>query len=123
MSTDPSNDSNELPEPEQLQPGKWYGIIALLCGVESFLAMIFLMLLDLFDINVYQSPWHEICLIVGSTWVPCAIAAFVFGIMGRKTQGYYYANIGIAFSLLCGALVFFTLGFAYFWFIILGHPK
>ena len=113
---------DKLSDQKQLKPGKWYGIIALLCGLESFLVLLFLMLLELFGIDFYQSPRREIGMVLGSTWAPCAIAAFVFGIMGRKTEGKHYANIGIVFSLLCGALVLFMLGFAYVWFVVLGHP-
>jgi len=116
------SDISESPEKMPLQPGKWYGIIALLCGLMPFFGLSYSMLLEFVGINIHQSPLREINLIVGATWVPCLIAAFIFGVKGRKTHGSRYANIGIALSLLCCGFILFLLGFAFYWHVILGHP-
>jgi len=112
----------KLPEKKPSKPGKWYGIIALLCGLEPFLFVFYSVLLELFGVHFGQSPWHEISWVLGTLGIPCAVAALIFGIMGRRTQGKLYAYIGIALSLSFGALMLFTIGFAFYWFVILGHP-
>ena len=109
-------------ERKPLKPGKWYGIIALLCGLVPLLVVFYFTLLEVFGVNFYQSPLNEINHVIGATWIPCLIVALIFGIMGRKTQGRRYANIGIVLILLCVAFMLFLLGFAFYWHVILGHP-
>ena len=109
-------------EQKPLKLGKWYGIIALLCGLIPFFVLVYFTVLDILGINFYQSPLHEINSIIGATWMPCLIASCIFGVMGRKTSGRRYANIGIALALLCCALMLSLLGFAFYWHVILGNP-
>jgi len=109
-------------ERKPLKPGKWYGIIALFCGLVPFLVVPYFTLLEVLGVNFYQSPLNEINHIINSTWMPCLIAALIFGVMGRKTQGKCYANIAIVLILLSVAFMLFSLGFAFYWYVILGHP-
>jgi len=82
-----------------LQPGKWYGRIALLWALEPvvFLCYIFLCLPLL---PCCASPWQEIALVLGIGCLLCPFAAIGFGIAGLKTEGRLYAWIGLVLSLL-----------------------
>ena len=114
---------NESAPPKQkpLKPGKWYGIVAMLCGVETILFLCYSVVVESFGL-VYQNPWDKIGFILGTPSLFFAITALVFGIMGRKTEGRHYANVGIVLSLSFGLLILFGLIFAFCWFVILGNP-
>ena len=106
---------NEPPietERKPLKPGKWYGIIALLCGAEGWLAVLCAFLF--FLIKPWRSLEIEIELItlwmfLGSCLLLisplCVIAGIVFGILGRNTQGRVYAYTGLVLSVLYSLLV------------------
>ena len=123
MSLDPSYSSPKLefdPDPLAVEsesklpkPGKWFGIIALLCGAEGVLAILLGVLTEIFYISVIANldPLNEflwysfvVCLICISPF--CAVAGIVFGILGRNTQGRSYAYTGLALCVLYGMVAF-----------------
>ena len=109
------------PERKPLKPGKWYGIISLLCGLVPFLMTLHFMLFGRFDNGFEQSPLlNTINNVFLFTWILFFIAAPIFGVMGCKTQGRHYANIGF---LLFAAYLPFIFGLSYLWHVILGYPK
>jgi len=94
------NDSNPAPSNKPpLQPGKGFGLISMLCGIAPFLVWpcsimtIVILGLDGFEQIIIALP----CLLLN---IFCAFLALVFGLLGRKTEGRRYADIGIAFALL-----------------------
>jgi hypothetical protein len=96
------NPPKEKPN-KPLKPGKGYGIVALLCGLEPVLVIGFTTLCDLLNPAIlYTSPWYEIADVLGFFGIPCALAALIFGIKGRKTEGKLYAHIGLGLFLLFG---------------------
>jgi len=92
-----------------LKPGKEYGIIALLCCLAPFFITFFNVL---FAAHVVNAPWYAS---MGLINILSFMAALVFGIMGRKTEGRPYANVALAFVLsfglvsLVGGIIFFIL--------------
>ena len=96
-----------------LQPGKWYGHIALLCALEPVLFWGFLLLHYYLEnpwIWYYATYYCVPILGVGSLLFP--LAGIVFGILGRNTEGKLYARIGIVLSLLYIVPVYIHLAFA-----------
>ena len=126
MSVDPSYISPDTVFDEQppikeavekpLKPGKLYGMISVLCGLEPMLATAFVFLINLLIQFGMEGPgsynpvtWIVLGLIFGSPI--CVIAGIVFGIWGRKTEGRCYAIIGLVLSLLSALLVFGMMAF------------
>jgi hypothetical protein len=88
------------PQKKPLTPGKGYGIIALLCGLEPvlFLADWFCnsVLLHFFGLRI---PY----VISGSLQrllIPCILGCIVFGRLAWKTEGWHYARTGLGLTLL-----------------------
>ena len=119
MSCDPSYLSPMLvfePDPHTAEAirksEKRYGIIALLCGMEPFLAVIFGGLVWGFSLDSMDSPTADITLMLIITRIldlfslPCVIAGIACGITGRNTEGKFYATIGLWLSLLYCVLLF-----------------
>jgi len=116
VSTDPSQQSSEFdalePSPapkKQLKPGKWFGIIALLCGLEPVVMLCYLFFVMPF-MPCCTSPWQEIMTALGFGSLICAPAGIVFGILGLKTEGRCYAWSGLVLSLLYGLVFLVFLG-------------
>jgi len=102
MSFDPPN---QLPdfnfdEAEPLKPGKIYGILAFLCGLQPFFAIPFGLIAD-----PSQNPWHWVAVILVLISPLCAFCGLGFGMLGRNTQGRPYAYIGLLLSLFCCLLL------------------
>ena len=104
-----------------LQPGKWYGRIALLCALEPVLFWSLRLLCYLLAPNYPQvDTWFHIWFVAYYLWVPILgigslllpLAGIVFGILGRNTEGRLYARIGIVLSLLYIIPVYIYLAFA-----------
>jgi len=115
MSHEPSQQSSELgalepaPVTKQLKPGKWYGFIALLCGLQPVLFLCYVFFVMPFT-PCCTSPWTEIAVTLGFGSLACPFAGIIFGILGHKTEGQTYGYIGFTLSLLYGL---FVLGFVY----------
>ena len=106
MSTNPLQQPSEFdalePSPvpkKQLKPGKWFGFIALLCGLEPVVMLCYGYLVMPF-MPCCTSPWQEIMMALGIGSLICAPAGIVFGILGLKTEGRRYAWSGLVLSLL-----------------------
>jgi hypothetical protein len=98
-------------ERKPLKPGKWYGIIALLCGAEGPFAIAVVCVFSLLGlIGAHLNIWLMIIFGLYLINPLCAIAGIVFGILGRNTEGWIYAYIGLVLSVLC---LPFGLFFAY----------
>ena len=122
MSTEPSQQPSEFdafePSPapkKQLKPGKWFGFIALLCGLETVVAMCYAFLVMPF-MPCCTSPWQEIAMALVFGSLICAPAGIVFGILGLKTEGRRYAWSGLVLSLLYGLVILAY--FAYVFWVI-----
>jgi len=96
-----------LAEQIPLKPGKGYGIRSLFWAAVGLLALLTFVLIEwLISIDVlvsepfHNSLWSAIvaCLILSTPF--CIVAGFVYGIMGRNTEGRRYAYIGIVLSVL-----------------------
>ena len=95
LSETPTNES-EKTEKKTLKPGKGYSIIALLCSFVPVLAIF---------LNAVLGPhWHKIAGELGPISLFGFLLALIFGIMGRKTEGWLYANIALAIVLAFGLL-------------------
>ena len=83
-----------------LKPGKGYGIRSLFWATVGWLALFLFHILDVFSTLSPDSLWSEIffCLILSSPF--CIVAGFVYGILGRNTEGRRYAHTGIVLSAL-----------------------
>jgi len=95
-------------EKKPLKPGKGYGIAAMGCGLMSLFLLYYCA-----TFPPIMDPWREMA---GFLWPLCFVAAIVFGILGRKTQGEPYANVVLGFTrLIVFVLVFVVLvGFSIF---------
>jgi len=114
----PETASGESAKKTPLKPGKGYGIASLICLVMSVL---FMFLTETFESSIFNSTWYNISFAMETISMLCLAAALIFGILGRKTEGWIYANITLAIFLLCG-LLFLVRGIvAIIWFGILGH--
>jgi hypothetical protein len=84
-------------EQKTFKPGKWYGIIALLC----VLAPIPVGLLNvMFGAHVVGgSLWYAL---PGLINILLLAVALIFGVRGRKTEGHLYANVALIIVLLLG---------------------
>ena len=114
LSETPTNESDKTKK-KTLKPGKGYGIIALLCSFIPVLAIF---------INAVSGPFQRtIADELGQISLLGFPLALIFGILGRKTEGWLYANIALAIVLAFGllALVFFTM--LYIHIVILQLPK
>ena len=94
-------------ERKPLKPGKWYGIIALLCGAEGLLAILAMFLTLLLVLSGVVTPqgmmWNYWSItLIGLFFINpfCVIAGIVFGIWGRNTEGRCCAYSGIVLSVL-----------------------
>jgi len=96
------------PERKPLKPGKWYGIIALLCGANVCFFLLSIVLVNVFYViglltdstEPFMSLWNTNAPILFGCSPLCVIAGIAFGIWGRNTEGRYYAFIGLALSVL-----------------------
>ena len=127
MSCDPSYLSPMLvfdPDPvtEKMinRSGKRCGIYALLCGIEPLLAAIVNGLTLGLSLGSLDSPHGDLfavlTIILNLFILPCIAGGIVFGLIGRETEGRFYATIGLWLSLLyCGLLfLLFVVIFASF---------
>jgi len=122
MSLEPSPPSTESTpheppgenERKTLKPGKGYGIIALLCGAEGFLAILTVLLTYLLISagvimpHLYTEIWNLWAMfMIGLFFINpfCVIAGIVFGIFARNTEGRFYGYTGLGLSLFCGLTV------------------
>jgi uncharacterized RDD family membrane protein YckC len=115
MSTDSSQPLSEpafhetpvQPEHAPFKPGKWFGIIALLCGAKLclFFFLIVLVLVS-YLLGLLPEPllnfWNTNAPVLGLLSPICVIAGIVFGILARNTEGRYYGYIGLVLSVLYG---------------------
>ena len=111
-----------LAEQVPFKPGKMYGIIALLCGLEALLAalsyfltiwLLFVGLLAPSMASPLETFWAIVVMGLCLISPFCAIAGIVFGILGRNTQGRFYAYTGIVLSVLYALLASWVIFFAY----------
>jgi hypothetical protein len=100
------SDEQIPPQQKPLKPGKGYGITALLCSMAPIFSFGYyglLMLLMEFGPRL-SFDWQLILIIPFFILVlaslPHAIAGIVFGILGRKTEGWLFASIGRTLCLL-----------------------
>ena len=114
-----TDSSESKTEKTPLKPGKGYGIAALIC---LLVPIMITFLAVTFEAHIVNPAWYNITFAMGPINMLCIAAAFVFGIMGRKTEGRLYANIVLAivlswglYMLVCGIVYFVLFG-------ILGHP-
>ena len=124
MSCDPSYLSPMLefdPDPPGFmatpQSGKQWGIYALLCGAEPFFAVAFLgLMIALYPENFPESTIPAIAastaVVLVLISIPCATAGIVFGIIGRNTEGRFYANVGLGLSSVFCFLLLLAVIFA-----------
>ena len=108
---------NEPPvesEHKPLKPGKWYGIIALLCGAKLFLFLLSIVLVLMFG-GLLPEPWlnrwNANAPILGLLSPLCIIGGIVFGVLARNTEGKYYGYTGLVFCALYVLAVFLFLGY------------
>ena len=94
MSADPLNQIPELDfhERKRSKPGKLYGILSLLCGLQPFFGI----LLGLI-VNPLKTPFSAVLLLISPF---CAFFGLGFGMLGLNTQGRSYAHMGLLLSLL-----------------------
>ena len=99
------------PERKPLEPGKGYGISALLFGVVGLfmlLGTILLVLLQDWDLMDVPLSWKWFVDATMFISPHCAFGALGFGTVGRNTDEHDYANIGL---LLFIVYALFTLMF------------
>jgi hypothetical protein len=112
----PNTASDELPPPieetveKPLKPGKWYGIISILCGLEPLLtAALIILIIVCIAFGMEAPPDSSLltytALVLFFASPLCVLAGLVFGILGCRTEGRYYANIGLVLSSLSALLV------------------
>ena len=99
---------------EPLKPGKLYGVIALLCAAEIFLAvLVYSLTIWLLGVGLLTpsitSPleflWAIVVMSLCLLSPFCAIAGIVYGILGYNTEGRRYAYAGLVLSVLYTLLV------------------
>jgi len=102
-------------ERKPLQPGKWYGIIALLCGATVCLFLLSIPVVFVFYASgLLPAPllnlWNTNAPILALYSPLCVIGGIVFGILARNTEGRFYGYTGLVFSALYAliALSFIT---------------
>jgi len=95
-------------ETKPLKSGWAYGVVALICGLQPFFALLLSVLsMETTDIGVIQ--WNGIVsnfLVLISP--ACAIVSVVFGVIGCNTQGRIFAYIGLLLSVPYLLLVLFV---------------
>ena len=91
------------------QPGKAYGIISLICGLEPYLLKLLSRTLNYF--HIYDNDVHNLWAIIYDPWSvlrqglwfifpTCVFFGIIFGIAGRNTHGKVYAIVGLSLILL-----------------------
>jgi hypothetical protein len=95
----------EYPEQKPLKPGKWFGIIALLCALGPVISLAYNFCV-MPNMACCANPWTEIQNVLYLGSLPCTLAGLVFGVLGHKTEGWLYAGIGRFVCLLYGTLLF-----------------
>jgi len=93
---------------KHLKPGKWYGIVALLCGLFPFLYIMGFLVFG-HRLDPLQSPWHGIVWSLRVIALLSVPAAFVFGIMGLQTKGRHHARIGLSLAKLFVLIIRMTI--------------
>jgi len=89
-------------ERKTLKPGKGYGIISLLCGLEPVVLLCYIWCVST---TWFLTPLFAILILLSALCIPCVFFGIVFGILGRKTEGWLYASIGRMLCLFFGLLI------------------
>ena len=87
-----------------LKPGKGYGIRSVFWGTIGWLAAFASHLIpvwkDSFADLCQNGPLDMVTACLSIISLPCIIASVVYGILGRNTEGRFYASIGLVLSAL-----------------------
>jgi len=87
-----------------LQPGKWYGRIAMLCALIPLVSWCCYVLYLLFlPQSVHMAANVDAILVF--TGLPCLAIAILFGLKGIKTEGRHCARMGLKLSFLCVLMI------------------
>ena len=100
-------------ERKTLKPGKRYGLIALLCGVEVCIVLLSAILINVFALMGWLTEstillerfWHACTTVLFLISPFCVIAGIVFGILAHNTEGRLYGHAGLVLSVLYGLLM------------------
>ena len=104
------------PDRKPLKPGKWYGIIALLCGANVCLFLLSIALVVVVgSLGLLTEPFRS----VWNTYAPilflfsplCVIGGIAFGVLARNTEGKYYGYTGLVLCALYVLAVFLFMGY------------
>jgi hypothetical protein len=88
---------------EPLQPGKRYGITALVCALLPgiFLCFVLFVVPHLLPDGHAKGESMEFFFALSMFFsIPCVILGIFYGILGCKTEGWRYAYAGLGLSLL-----------------------
>ena len=116
-------------EPEPFTLERWYGIISLACGVIASFPFLYYYIVGIFIRRLPCWEWlrdETLYLVVfytlanGMVYVGpfCGIAGVVFGILGRNTEGRFYAYTGLVLSILFGGWLLLILSNCFWWYFL-----